>query len=80
MQRDLQQYAAPTRSLSINNVFGDVMVRGGSIVYVVMDLGDIVVNSQETGHYFVCDSVKHTFAHGKHTMNVNLTGGGYRFL
>ena len=80
MQRDLRQYAAPTRSLSMNNVFGDVMVRGGSIVYVTMDLGDIVVNSQETGHYFVCDSVKHTFNHGKHTMNVNLTGGGYRFL
>ena len=80
MQRDLQQYAAPTRSLSINNVFGDAMVRGGSIVYVIMDLGDIVVNSQETGHYFVCDSVRHTFSHGKHTMDVNLTGGGYRFL
>lgn len=80
MQRDLRQYAAPTRSLSINNVFGDVMVRGGSIVYVAMDLGDIVVNSQETGHYFVCDSVKHTFSHGKHTMDVNLTGGGYRFI
>lgn len=80
MQRDLQQYAAPTRSLSINNVFSDVMVRGGSIVGVIMNLGDIVVNSQETGHYFVCDSAKHTFNHGKHTMNVNLTGGGYRFL
>lgn len=80
MRRDLQQYAAPTRSLSISNAVGDVMVRGGSIVYVNLNLGDIIVNSQETGHYFVCDSAKHTFSHGKHTMNLNLTGGGHRFI
>lgn len=80
MKRELAQYAAPTRTLEIKGVSGDVMVRGGSIVYVTMNLGDIVIDSQQSGHYFICDSVKHTFSNDKHTMDVYLTGGGYRFI
>lgn len=80
MKYELEQYSAPTRSLSIKGALGDVMVRGGSIVYVSLNLGDIIVNSQKSGHYFVCDSVKHNFKNGLHTMDLNLTGGGYRFL
>lgn len=80
MKRDLAQYSAPTRTLEIKGVIGDVMVRGGSLVCVSLDLGDIIVNSQENGYYFVCDSVKHTFENGYHYMDVYLTGGGYRFI
>lgn len=80
MKRELSQYSQPTRTLSIKGVFGDVMVRGGSLVCVSLNLGDIVVNSQESGNYFLCDSVKHTFSNGSHFMDVNLTGGGYRFI
>lgn len=80
MKRELSQYAAPTRNIEIKGVMGDVMVRGGSIVYVTMDLGDIIINSEKSGHYFICDSVKHTFSNDNHTMDVYLTGGGYRFI
>lgn len=80
MKRELSQYSAPTRNLEIKGVMGDVMVRGGSIVYVTMDLGDIIISSEKSGHYFICDSVKHTFSNDNHTMDVYLTGGGYRFI
>lgn len=80
MKNELAQYAAPTRTLELSGVEGDVTVRGGSPVNVALDLGDITVNSEESGVRFVCDSVKHSFSGGRHSMDVNLTGGGYRFV
>ena len=79
MKRELDEYSDPTRTLDISGVVGDIAVRGGSIVQVALNLGDIALNSEKDGHSYICESVKHHFVYGKHTMDVHLTGGGYRF-
>lgn len=61
-----------TRSLDIKNAFGDVDVRGGTQVYVDLDLGDLVQQA-----YMECYSAKHTFKDGEHFMDLHLIGGQF---
>lgn len=66
----LKHYDQKTRRLSINNAFGDVRVRGGSGIWVRLNLGDILVN-----HKMRVENVTHKFNDGIHTMDLELVGG-----
>ena len=59
-----------SRSLSIDDAWGDVRVRGGSAVPVYLILGDIVAKS-----YMVVEKASHTFKKDLHTMQLTLRGG-----
>lgn len=62
------------RGLRLKNVFGDLSVRGGSIVYVNTDLGDIILSAEMT-----VESVTHRFMDGYHFMDLVLSGRGGEF-
>jgi hypothetical protein len=68
----LKLYNQKTRSLSIKGVFGDVRVRGGSLVAVSLLLDDYVVNS-----HLLVEKVKHSFKESLHTMDLSLRGGEF---
>lgn len=67
----LKLYNAKTRKLSVKNAIGDVRVRAGSMVVVMLDLGDIKVNS-----LMLVESCKHTFSDNEHWMDLKVRGGG----
>ncbi len=56
-----------TRDIKIKNVIGDTRVRGGSLVYINRDFGDMVVDN-----YMMVTSVTHTFKSGFHGMDLDL--------
>lgn len=65
-------YNKKTRSLSINNAFGDVRVRAGTSVGIQLDLGDIVVNK-----YMLVERAKHVFKNKEHLMNLSVRGSDF---
>lgn len=68
----LNLYNQKTRNLTIKNAFGDLGIRAGSSVAVMMDLGDISIKN-----YMMAEKVKHTFNNGLHTMDLTLRGGEF---
>lgn len=68
----LDLYNSKTRNLSIKNAFGDVRVRAGSMVVVMLDLGDVKVNS-----YMLVEKCKHEFKANEHFMTLTLRGGEF---
>lgn len=68
----LSLYNKKTRSLSVNNAFGDVRVKGGSAVVVQLNLGDIKVEN-----FMIVEKVKHTFENDHHTMSLTLKSGDF---
>ncbi|EMS70191.1 XkdQ/YqbQ family protein [Ruminiclostridium cellobioparum] len=68
----LSLYNQKTRNLSVSGVFGDIRVRGGSIIAVDLALGDINLKS-----YMMVEAVKHTFNGNQHTMDLTLRGGEF---
>ncbi len=68
----LSLYNQKTRNLSVSGAFGDIRVRGGSIIAVDLALGDINLKS-----YMMVESVKHTFNGNQHTMDLTLRGGEF---
>ena len=68
----LSLYNSKTRTLSINNAFGDIRVRAGCLLPVVLNLGDMKVSS-----YMLVEKCKHEFKEGMHFMNLNLRGGEF---
>ena len=67
--RDRDYYGKKRRTLSINKCLGDIRVRGGSSLVVMLELGDM-----ELKNYMVVESVKHTFSQGEHWMDLDVTG------
>jgi len=65
----LTHYNQKARMLRIEEAFGDINVRGGSVIPVHFDLGDIVVKN-----FMVVEFVKHKFADGKHFMDLDVAG------
>lgn len=61
-----------TRSLSVKGAFGDIRVRGGSSVFVDLDLGDLLQYG-----YMEVSGAKHTFTDSSHTMDLDLIGGQF---
>ena len=56
-----------SREIKLKNVIGDVRVRGGSLVYINRNFGDMIVNN-----YMMVTSVTHTFKTGFHGMDLDL--------
>ena len=66
----LELYNSVTRTLTINNAFGDVRVRAGCSLLCKLALGDV-----DLSQYMVVTNVKHTFDHEHHYMSLRLKGG-----
>ncbi len=65
----LNLYCRKTRELKVNGVFGDTTVRGGTLIPVKLNLGDVKVNN-----YMLVEKVTHTFKNNHHTMDLTLEG------
>lgn len=68
----LSLYNKKTRNLSIKNAFGDVRVRAGSMVAVMLYLGDVKVQNM-----MLVEKCKHEFTESQHLMNLTLRGGEF---
>lgn len=68
----LSLYNKKTRNLSIKNAFGDTRVRAGSLVVVMLYLGDVQVEN-----LMLVEKCKHEFKEGQHFMNLTLRGGEF---
>lgn len=66
----LKLYNKKTRSLQVKEAFGDVAVRGGTLIPVRLDLGDIQANN-----YMLVEKVTHKFKKDQYTMDLTLEGG-----
>ncbi len=68
----LKLYNAKTRKLSVKNAIGDVRVRAGSMVVVMLDLGDVKLKN-----LMLVESCKHTFSDNEHWMDLTFRGGEF---
>lgn len=68
----LSMYNRKTRSLSVSKAFGNIFVRGGNLVPVNLNLGDIKVMN-----YMLVENAKHTFNENEHTMDLQFIGGDF---
>lgn len=65
----LQLYNRKTRELKVTGAFGDITVRGGTMIPVRLNFGDIVADN-----YMLVDKVVHNFDENHHTMDLTLEG------
>lgn len=65
----LEKYSRKRRYLTLENAKGNIALRGGSVVRVKLDIGDLLVNELMS-----CEKIKHTFADGVHLMDISLYG------
>lgn len=65
-------YGEKQRTLDVTNAIGDTRVVGGSLLPVLLDLGDITVKS-----YMMVEKVVHKFANREHKMDLVLRGGEF---
>ncbi len=68
----LQLYDRKTRTLNVKNVLGDIRVRGGTMLVVVLDLGDTALSN-----FMLVEQVKHTFKDNEHLMELRLRGNDF---
>ena len=68
----LDLYNQKTRSLEIKNALGDIRVRGGSLIIVNLDLGDIKLKN-----FMLVEKAKHTFKDEEHFMDLTLRGQNF---
>ncbi len=68
----LDLYNTKTRTLKLKDVLGDIRVRAGTLLVVMLGLGDINVSS-----YLMVEQVKHTFNNEQHLMDLNMRGGTF---
>ena len=65
----LSLYNRKTRELKISDAFGSTDIRGGTLIPVVLDLGDVSVKN-----YMLVDKVTHKFDKDHYTMDLTLEG------
>jgi hypothetical protein len=65
----LKLYNKKTRELKVSGAFGDISVRGGTLIPVKLNLGDIQANN-----YMLVEKVTHNFQKDHHTMDLTLEG------
>jgi hypothetical protein len=65
----LKLYDRKTRELKVTGAFGDISVRGGTLIPIKLDLGDIITNN-----YMVVEKVTHKFDTDHYTMDLTLEG------
>lgn len=70
-ERYLSLYNRPSRSLSIKGAFGDIRVRAGCLIPVLLDIKEM-----ELKNYLLVESVTHKIDEGIHTMDLTLRGVG----
>lgn len=68
----LNLYNSKTRNLSIKNALGDLRVRAGSMVVVMLDLGDVKLKNM-----MLVEKCKHEFNESSHLMTLTLRGGEF---
>lgn len=68
----LSLYNKKTRNLTIKNAFGDVRVRAGSMIVVMMDLGDMKLKN-----LMLVEKCKHEFKESQHLMTLTFRGGEF---
>lgn len=68
----LTLYNKKTRKLTIKNALGDTRVRAGSMVVVIMDLGDVKLKN-----LMLVEKCVHTFKLDEHMMELKLKGGEF---
>lgn len=68
----LKLYNTKTRKLTIKSALGDTRVRAGSLVVVIMDLGDVKLKN-----LMLVEKCVHTFKLDEHTMELKLRGGEF---
>lgn len=66
----LNLYNHKTRNLSIKNAFGDNRVRAGSMIIVMLDLGEIKLKN-----LMLVEKCKHLYKESEHFMDLTLRGG-----
>lgn len=65
----LKLYNKKTRELSVSGAFGDTSIRAGTLIPVMLDLGDI-----KTKNFMLVQKVTHHFDDSEHTMDLVLEG------
>ena len=65
----LKLYNRKTRELKVEGAFGSTEIRGGTLIPVKLNLGDIVTNN-----YMLVESVTHNFNNDCYTMDLTLEG------
>ena len=65
----LKLYNRKTRELKVTGAFGDISIRGGTLIPVQLDLGDIAANN-----YMLVEKVTHNFENDHYTMDLTLEG------
>ena len=68
----LKLYNKKTRNLKVNNCFGDLRCRAGTMVPVQLYLGDISVSN-----YLLVEKATHTFKNDEHLMSLIMRGGEF---
>lgn len=68
----LKLYNTKTRTLTVKQVLGDTRVRAGTLLAVILGLGDINLSN-----YMLVESVKHSFSDEQHFMELRLRGGTF---
>jgi len=68
----LDLYNTKTRTLTLKDVLGDIRVRAGTLLVVMLGLGDINVSN-----YLLVEQCKHTFNDGQHLMELKMRGGTF---
>lgn len=65
----LKLYNKKTRELKVSGAFGDISVRGGTLIPVKLYLGDTSANN-----FMLVEKVTHKFENDNHTMDLTLEG------
>lgn len=68
----LSFYNRPKKSISFTGVLGDTSVIAGSLIPVILDLGD-----KKLSNYMLVEKVTHKFANSEHRMDLTLSGGDF---
>lgn len=68
----LKLYNSKTRSLTVKNALGDIRVRAGTLLVVILGLSDINLSN-----FLMVEQVKHTFKDGQHLMELKLRGDNF---
>ena len=64
-------YNKKVRKLSIKDAFGRPDVRAGTLVPVIMKVGEVNLRN-----YMLVEKASHTWSNGKYFMNLDLAGAG----
>ena len=67
----LAMYNKKVRKLSVKDAFGRPDVRAGTLVPVIMKVGDVNLRN-----YMLVEKASHTWSNGKYVMNLDLAGAG----